>query len=107
MYASQIYFCNRVKTLCSSYILKLYEILEIKFHFFKNSTYPKDNFFQDDTHRNMFSLSRENKQKHSASGTLDPIGGGHLLGMVDPDIDTEIFRSLLSRLEYQVTTQNK
>lgn len=51
----------------------------------------------------MLSLSREDKKEHTSSGTLDSIGGGHLLGIVDPDAETGIFRSLLSSLENQVT----
>lgn len=48
-------------------------------------------FFQDDsTH----SLAREKKQKPSSSGTLDPIGGGNLVRVVDPEEDEEFLRSL-------------
>lgn len=55
----------------------------------------------------MFSFPREDKQKYSSLDTLDSIGGGHLLGILDSEAGTTIFRSLLSSLENRVTIKNK
>lgn len=69
--------------------------------------YLKKAFFQDDIPQNMVLVARETKQKPSSSGTLDPIGGGNLVRIVDSDIETKIYRSLESLLENQVKTVNK
>lgn len=57
-------------------------------------------FIQDD---NTDLLAREEKQKPSSSGTLDPIGGGNLVRLVDPEVDLEFlrFRSLSNQVKFR------
>ena len=50
----------------------------------------------------MVVVAREDKKKPSSSGTLDPIGGGNLVRIIDPEADTEIFRALESLLDNKV-----
>lgn len=47
--------------------------------------------FQDDS---TVSVAREEKEKPASSGTLDPIGGGNLVRIVDPEVDEEFMRAL-------------
>lgn len=55
----------------------------------------------------MVLIEREGKQKPSSSGTLDPLGGGNLVRIVDSDVEAENYRSLESFLENQVKSRNE
>lgn len=65
----------------------------------KSCSEPQNIFFQDDS---TVSLAREDKVKPSSSGTLDPIGGGNLVRIVDPELETEFVSSLESVIDNQV-----